>query len=394
MYFKSFLSVVLIAVLNTGCGGGSGGGSGDFTLAPLLTTTPVTTTPPVTTTLPVTKYHQPWGEDHFPQGDIDNKSEAALNNIFHKHYMPATRDGNLLPESKFSRGADVYVAFKDDKDKYVVLGPRKGKSIPDKRLYFQYLRELKNTLCLSTFLVPKYFRDTYRSSGVLVAPNGGDNLDVHVGSKRKISLSAFEQVTRDLQTFHTQGHAYHRDIKTQNLTYIDGQVSLIDFGSVLTEKERDRCYKVLSGFTEGYLPKLLFNKQQYLDYYSGDSAKKGIKSKDYHLLSHYLRAADEYALLLSMIIATNDSAGDYDERKKEIFAAAEEYGRAPGERPCHIYDFKQRPQILLDWLRKYRKDPDAGEQIEFLLKDPVTYAETYYDSKHPSLVDLLDFSAV
>ncbi len=125
---------------------------------------------------------------------------------------------------------------------------------------------------------------------LILAHNAGKNLCQHAESN-KISIRSFRGVCENLQQMHSKRMA-HRDIKPDNLTMDSkGQVNLIDFDGAVIIGVTDRNYQAAG-------KKNVFITDQYTTKQLQRQIKQGT--------GQAFNDNDNYAMLLSMIVATDN----------------------------------------------------------------------------------------
>ena len=119
------------------------------------------------------------------------------------------------------------------------------------------------------------------SDSLLIAKNEGICLNLHLRADKEITIFPFESICKDLADAH-KNLIFHRDISLENITIFKNTLKLID-----TE---DFALSELNNYS------LLCGKQQY--------ATVGLMHGKMQGRKEMLRAADDYALLVTMMLAT------------------------------------------------------------------------------------------
>ena len=119
------------------------------------------------------------------------------------------------------------------------------------------------------------------SDSLIIAKNEGICLNFHLRVNKEITIFPFESICKDLADAH-KNLIFHRDISLENITIFKNTLKLID-----TE---DVALPELNNYS------LLCGKQQYATVELMHGKTQGSKEM--------LRAADDYALLVTMMLAT------------------------------------------------------------------------------------------
>lgn len=251
------------------------------------------------------------------------------------------------------------------------------------------------------------------STNLIIARNAGECVSAYINSERKIPDSAFKNAVNDLKILHKR-NVYLRDIKPENTTYDGKQINFIDVEDRIKIQEKAslptlelNIYGNELSYTPNYISMGLFN---------GIYNNEGEHISDMTLREtdtrQYLKVADEYAFIMTMIVATTKNpelkysiidskvdikrniiidkinsniniATDTTEKKElrlERIRIRKEYIH-PGVMN------KNNKEHFTSWLKGNIK-PEHHKSVELLLTDPARYADS---APKTHLADMLLF---
>ncbi|AJI95841.1 hypothetical protein BD65_1833 [Yersinia ruckeri] len=215
----------------------------------------------------------------------NDKSISGREYYFHKDHRPVYRPNQKI--SNGEKGGFKQITHKDSR--FIALKPINIAAKFDKRNNFNDIKEINSIkvgLAVSTKLI--------------IARNAGLDILECINDGDIIPGDAFKNAAMDLKKLHLR-NIYLRDIKPENTTYDNKNVNFIDVEdrvSAHINADKNKMEFTINGadiiYTENYLPKALADN---------------IYGKNNGLLSDkdtitYLKSADEYAFLLTMIAAT------------------------------------------------------------------------------------------
>lgn len=206
-----------------------------------------------------------------------------------KNHPPIYKPNIPYVHLKHEQGASKYVVSKDDN--FVALATTKKNELNTANK-FDDLNGL-NSIKIGQVV----------TKNLMISPNAGTCLTDHLKNNPPLPQSAFENAANDLKTLH-QRNGYLRDIKPGNTAYDGKQVNFIDVDDRISKNTLGNHSTVkfkIHGepciYTENYITDNLL-------YEIYDKNDRISNNKD---VAKYLKAADEYAFLLTIIAATTKS---------------------------------------------------------------------------------------
>ncbi|WP_145575051.1 hypothetical protein [Yersinia mollaretii] len=195
------------------------------------------------------------------------------------------------------------------------------------------------------------------STKLIIDRNAGVCVSKYIKSGNTIPYGAFENAANDLKTLH-QRNGYLRDIKPGNTAYDGKQVNFIDVDDRISKNTLDNHSTVkfkIHGepcvYTENYITDNLL-------YEIYDKNDKISNNKD---VAKYLKAADEYAFLLTIIAATTKS-----KVLREAIISPDP------TRKIQRLSYVNRERVS-DWIR-YNTEFQHRDRVNLLLSAPDKYA--------------------
>lgn len=276
-----------------------------------------------------------------------------------KNYIPVYRPSEKIPYDKNEFGSFKHVTHKDRR--FVALAANERNEEFDTANNFEHFNGLNS---MKYGLVVR--------SDLIIARNAGPDLFTYQEKKTNFPLLAFKNAVNDLKTLHGRG-VFLRDIKPENLAYDGKQVNFIDLDDRLgVNKEtspsisRFDIYGQESSYTPDFITTPLLNS-----IYKNHEHSDELIDKD---TTHFLQAADEYALLLSMIeVTTYNKYINVDPKSTQPV--------------CEKYLKSRNKEQAISWIEENIK-PNYINSAKLLLTEPEKYAET---APNLHLADMLLF---
>lgn len=139
------------------------------------------------------------------------------------------------------------------------------------------------------------------STKLIIARNAGKNVFDCINDGDAIPDSAFKNAANDLKTLHKR-HGYLRDIKPENTAYDGKQINFIDIDDRIS-KDTDQQDLKFKLHGEQAICTMNYITEKLL----GGIYDKNDRISNNKDVAKYLKAADEYAFLLTIIAATTKS---------------------------------------------------------------------------------------
>jgi len=215
----------------------------------------------------------------------------------------------------------------------------------------------------------------------MIARFGGENLAGHYKKKGPVNFALFENAVKDLKTLHER-KTFLADIKTGNFLYDEKNVKFIDVDDRIRMNEvfNFHCLRDPSYITK----ELMYAVDKPIE------AVRKMQGDEMIQFQNYLKTADEYAFLLSII--------ECSQPKEVSRAISQEFENIQKEKKKNrsIYDEKiiafgeWRNTLLRNVFIKAHVKPEFHSTIESMLRDPFEYSTNSTDQ--PYLSEMLDFS--
>ncbi|CNK00282.1 Uncharacterised protein [Yersinia aldovae] len=205
------------------------------------------------------------------------------------------------------------------------------------------------------------------STTLIIARNAGMCVFDYIQDEKKdpIPISAFENAANDLKILH-KINTYLRDIKPENTAYDGKNINFIDVDDRVSDNARGKDPKVK--FTLHGAPKI-FTSAYITNNLKDKIYNNGFRLSNNENIVNYLKSADEYAFLLTIIATTTTS----DVLRDNIINSVDTDISTDSSSSAGM-SYSENRDELTTWVNKHVK-PEHKSKVDLLLSAPNKHAE-------------------